>query len=67
MKTFNTVFDGFCHRPYKEDLDGWMESQLEEIEVPSLQMANDIIALYAEVNRLRRENWYLNKGLNYES
>ena len=60
---FNTVFDGFCHRSYDEDIDGWMEDQLDESSVPSLQIAKDIISLYSEVNELRRENWNLTKRL----
>lgn len=61
MKKPFYIDDGFVQRPYREDLDGWMEDQLDEREVPSLQMAKDILALYDEVNELRRENWRLRR------
>jgi hypothetical protein len=64
----SSIFDGFCHRPYIERLDGWKMEQLESDDVPSVQMARDVIALFDEVNALRHENWELRKRLSdYES
>jgi len=57
----NYVDDGYCQRPFDEERDGWLDEQLPEHVVPSLQIAKDIIALYQEVNELRRENWQLKK------
>jgi hypothetical protein len=61
------VFDGFCHRPYNEDTDGWRTELLSESDVPSVQMAKDILMLFGEVNALRKENWQLSKRLENES
>lgn len=57
------VFDGFCHRPFKEEMDGWVEEQLTPVEVPSVQVARDILALYNECNALRRELWQAKQEL----
>lgn len=56
-----SVFDGFCHRPYDEEFDGWMLEQPEEYEYPSIQMARDILMMFQEIQVLRRENWQLKK------
>jgi hypothetical protein len=58
-----TVFDGYCERGFDENMDGWILEQLDERDIPSVQMAKDILALYAEANALRRENWQLRKDL----
>jgi hypothetical protein len=56
----NYIFDGFMHRPFNDDLDGWRNEMLDPPEV--VEMARQILDLYNEVNRLRRENWELRKG-----
>lgn len=50
-------------RPYDESSDGWRRTQLRPEDVPSLQVAADLIALFEEVNRLRRKNWQLEQEL----
>ncbi len=54
------VFDGFMHRPFDDNLDGWRNEMLDPPEV--VEMARQVLDLYNEVNRLRRENWELRKG-----
>ena len=54
------VFDGFMHRPFDDNLDGWRNEMLDPPEV--VEMARQVLDLYSEVNRLRRENWELRKG-----
>jgi len=55
----NSVYDGFCHRPYNEETDGWIMEQPKESEYPIVSMARDIISMYNEICELRRENWRL--------
>ena len=55
------VFDGFCYRSYNEDTDGWIEDQPSSKEFPSIDMARDIVAMFEEISRLRREVWRLKK------
>lgn len=57
------IDDGFVQREYQEDLDGYMDKQLKESDVPGLDTAFSMIALFDEVNRLRREVLHLNKLL----
>ena len=54
------VFDGFMRRPFDDNLDGWRNEMLDPPEV--VEMARQVLNLYNEVNRLRRENWELRKG-----
>jgi len=62
-KTPNMVFDGFCHRPYDENSDGWLMEQPNKNEYPEVSMAKGIISMYKEICELRRENWTLRKRL----
>jgi len=59
----NSVFDGFCHRPYNEDLDGWMETQPDERDYPCISQAKDVLALFHELKEANREIWQLRKEL----
>lgn len=58
------VFDGFMHRPYDESIDGWMREVPDVSEYPSVQAAQDTLALFERVQRLTRENWELRQALN---
>ena len=51
------IFDGFCHRPYKEETDGWM--MVMKDETPAVELAHEIIDQHKEINRLRRRIWEL--------
>jgi len=57
--------DGFmlCSRPFDPDEDGWMEDQLDPSAFPAIQTGRDMEWLVTEVNRLRRDNFYLNSEL----
>lgn len=57
------VFDGFMHRPYDEDRDGYMKQLPNSSDYPSVQMAYDIVALFEENKALIKENWHLKKRL----
>lgn len=56
------VFDGYCHRPFEEQLDGWRRTQIAPGEYTVVDIANQIVDMAMEINRLRRENWELVKN-----
>ena len=58
--------DGFMQtsRPYDDDSDGWMESQLDRRDFIAIEMGRMTEALVNEVNRLRRDNFRLQKQLD---
>lgn len=58
------VFDGFCHRPYDESIDGWRNEIIPESQYPSLAIAQDILAMHQEINELRIANWRLRTQLS---
>lgn len=58
----NSVYDGFCHRPFNEEYDGWMLEQPEINEYPAVLIAKDILAMYNEIKALRKEVWHLRKN-----
>jgi hypothetical protein len=53
------VFDGYCHRPYREDFDGWMNEQPDLEDYPEVQAAMGTIAMFQEIQTLKKENWNL--------
>lgn len=55
------IFDGFCHRPYDEETDGWMRAGPSESQYPVVAMARDVLELYNAVKSLAQENWRLRK------
>jgi hypothetical protein len=55
------IFDEFMHRPFNPDIDGWRNELLIREDVPSVQIARDVIMLFNEVNALRKEVWRLRK------
>jgi hypothetical protein len=57
----DSIFDGFMHRPFNPDTDGWRNELLVREDVPSVQIARDVIMLFNEVNALRKEVWRLRK------
>ena len=57
------VFDGFCHRPFREDTDGWMCSQYKPDDFAAVRQANDVLEMFHELNRLAKENWELKREL----
>lgn len=59
------VFDGFCHRPYNEDTNGWIMEQPHKSEYPVVKMAQDVLSMFQEIKVLREENWRLRKDVDY--
>lgn len=57
------IFDGFCHRNFDEETDGWLNEVPDPRTFPSLQMAGDISKMYQRIVELTRENWELRQKL----
>lgn len=56
------IFDGFAHRQFHEEYDGWMNTQNAERKYfDIIQMASGILEMAAEINDLRYKNWQLEK------
>lgn len=56
-----SIFDGFCDRPYREEIDGWRMEQPEEFDYPAVTQARAVLEMYDEIRELRKENWTLRK------
>lgn len=63
LKEGDHLFDGFAHRPFDPNFDGWMNELPDPEDFPSVRMAEDILRLYERVARLTRENWDLKQRL----
>jgi len=57
--------DGFMQtaRKFDEETDGWMLDQLDPNDFEIIRMGRQTQALVNEVNRLRRENFQLNRSI----
>lgn len=45
----DSVFDGMCHRPYLEELDGWRNRIPKTHNYPSVVAAQDTISLFNDL------------------
>lgn len=54
----DAIFDGYAHRGFREDYDGWMNDQPDVDEYPAVRIAHDTLAMYEEIQVLRRQLWY---------
>lgn len=53
----DNIFDGFMHRPFREESDGWMNEMPYIEEYPEVVAAKGIIAMFEEIRSLRKELW----------
>jgi hypothetical protein len=58
LKDNDPIFDGFAHRGFREDMDGWLNEQPDAHDYPALQNAYDTLAMFEEIKVLRRQLWY---------
>lgn len=56
------IFDGFCHRPYDEKIDGWRRTQTAGTDHPVVEVARQIIDMAEEIDRLRHRLWEWEQG-----
>lgn len=66
MKRFSegdAIFDGFCHRSFNENIDGWRNAIPHESEFPCVQAAYGVIDLFEALCESRRRIWELEKQL----
>lgn len=61
MKEGDYLFDGFCHRGFNPDIDGWRNELPDEADYPPVAMAHDVLAMFQELCALRRELWMAKK------
>jgi hypothetical protein len=57
------IFDGFAHRNFNPQFDGWRNELPDPALYPSLQMAQDIVAMFDELSEARRKIWHLEQEL----
>lgn len=55
------IFDGFMHRPFNPDFDGWINEMPDKYAYPSVRMAEDILCLFEELKEAKRKIWELEK------
>lgn len=62
LKEGDHIFDGFAHRSFNEDVDGWMNTQdAGRKYFDIVQMASGILDMANEINDLRRKVWDLER------
>lgn len=55
------LFDGFCHRSFDESIDGWRNALPDPTLYPSVQHAQDVLAMFDELSAAKRRIWELEK------
>ena len=62
LENGDSIFDGFCHRPFNEEYDGWMNIPAAQNKYADVvNMAEAILEMADEINSLRRQIWTLKK------
>ncbi len=57
------VFDGFCHRDYNEDIDGWMHEISEASDFECVAVADSVLEMFHKLREVQKENWKLKRDL----
>ncbi len=57
------VFDGFCHRDYNEDIDGWQDEISKGDDFFCVQQADSVIEMFHKLRAVQKENWKLRRDL----
>lgn len=55
------LFDGFAHRGFQEDIDGWINDQPCAMDYPAVVQAESTLRMFDELCAARREIWELKK------
>jgi hypothetical protein len=59
----DAIFDGFAHRNFREDIDGWRNELPDASDYPCVQNALGVVELFRELQDARREIWELKREL----
>lgn len=62
----DTIFDGYSHRPFNPDKDGWVNEVSSMEDYLAVGMALTIMDMWSEIRRLTKENFELKKRLTGE-
>jgi hypothetical protein len=55
------LFDGFAHRSFNEDIDGWRNALPDANDFPCVRHANDVLDLFDALAASRKRIWELEK------
>jgi hypothetical protein len=66
MKEGDSIFDGFCYRPYNEDWDGWVNEVPGAGDYPAVIQAREVLRLFDDLCAVVKQNWKLRKKLEFE-
>ena len=59
----DSIFDGFMHRNFNPEIDGWRNEMPDDKDYPSVRNALDTIAMFEELRAAKRRIWDLEKKL----
>jgi hypothetical protein len=57
----DSIFDGFAHRPFNEETDGWRNSLPSPGKYPCVRHAQDVLALFEELAEAKKRIWELER------
>ena len=60
-----TVFDGFCHRDFDPNIDGWRDEISKSDDFECTRNAESVLDMFSLLQSLQKENWELRKKLSY--
>lgn len=55
------VFDGFCHRPFSEALDGWRDALSPAADFPCVAQAHATLDLFNALRTAEKRVWQLER------
>lgn len=63
LQNGDPIFDGFMHRPFDEERDGWRNELVKSSDFKCVNDASEILEMFDMIRALQKENWYLRKQL----
>ena len=62
LKENDPIFDGFAHRGFQEEIDGWRNDQPDAMDYQAVNNARDVLAMFEEIQVLRKQVWRLRQA-----
>ena len=59
------IFDGFAHRNFIENVDGWRNRMPDPYDYPAVAAANSVLNIFDELCAANRRIWELEKKLEH--